>query len=56
MILSLNNGIYSPQNYSQKMNGKLTYKIKIKDDYIRHDGTSALYVQVFINGRKKYFL
>lgn len=55
MILSLNNGIYSPQNYSQKMNGKLTYKIKIKDDYIRHDGTSALYVQVFINGRKKIF-
>jgi len=55
MILSLNNGIYSPQNYSQKMNGKLTYKIKIKDDYVRHDGTSALYVQVFINGRKKIF-
>lgn len=37
------------------MNGKLTYKVKIKDEYIRHDGTSALYVQIFLNSRKKIF-
>lgn len=43
------------QNYSLKMNGKLTYKVKIKDDYIRADKTSALYVQVFLNKRKKIF-
>lgn len=55
MLLHSQNAIYYSQNYSQKMNGKLTYKVKIKDDYIRHDGTSALYVQIFLNGRKKIF-
>lgn len=55
MLLHPQNGIYYSQNYSQKMNGKLTYKVKIKDDYIRHDHTSALYVQVFLNGKKKIF-
>lgn len=55
MLLHSQNAIYYSQNYSQKMNGKLTYKVKIKGDYIRHDGTSALYVQVFLNGRKKIF-
>lgn len=34
-------------------NGKLTAKIVIKDDYVRADGTCALYVQVFLNKEKK---
>ncbi len=55
MLLHSQNAIYYSQNYSQKMNGKLTYKVKIKEDYIRHDGTSALYVQIFLNSRKKIF-
>lgn len=33
--------------------GKLTAKIVIKDDYIRADGTSALYLQIFLNKEKK---
>jgi site-specific recombinase XerD len=44
-----------PINYPQKMNGKLTYKVKIKEDYVRFDGTSALYIQVFLNKQKKTF-
>lgn len=55
MLLHSQNAIYYSQNYSQKMIGKLTYKVKIKDEYIRHDGTSSLYVQIFLNGRKKIF-
>lgn len=34
-------------------NGKLTAKIVIKDDYVRTDGTSALYLQIFLNKEKK---
>lgn len=44
-----------PLNYPLKMNGNLSHKIIIKDEYIRHDGTSALYVQVFINKKRKKF-
>ena len=33
--------------------GKLTAKIVIKDDYVRADGTSALYLQIFLNKEKK---
>ena len=33
--------------------GELTAKIVIKDDYVRANGTSALYLQVFINGIRK---
>ena len=55
MLLSLQNTNHYSQIYSQKMNGKLSYKIKIKDDYIRADGTCALYVQVFLNSKKKIF-
>ena len=29
MLLQPKNAIYYSQNYSQKMNGKLTYKVKI---------------------------
>jgi len=35
--------------------GKLTYKVIIKDDYVRADGTSALYIQVFLNKQQKRF-
>lgn len=55
MIYSLNNAFYYSNNYSKKMNGKLTYKVKIKDEYIRNNGTASIYIQVFINGRKKIF-
>jgi len=34
------------------MSGKLTYKVKPKKDYVRSDGTCALYVQIFLNGKK----
>jgi integrase/recombinase XerD len=44
-----------PTNYPLKMNGNLSYKITIKDEYVRHDGTCALYVQVFINKQRKKF-
>lgn len=47
------NGIYFPQNCPQVMSGKLSYKIKIKDDYIRSDGTCALYIQLFLNSIQK---
>lgn len=33
--------------------GKLTAKIVIKDDYVRSDGTCALYLQIFLDGQKK---
>lgn len=33
--------------------GKLTAKIVIKDDYVRADGTCALYLQIFLEGIKK---
>lgn len=33
--------------------GKLTAKIVIKDDYVRADGTCALYLQIFLDGVKK---
>jgi integrase/recombinase XerD len=47
---------FSPQfplNFPIKMSGKLTYKIKIKDDYVRKDGTCALFIQVFLNSERK---
>ena len=42
-----------PTNYPMNFNGKLTAKIVIKDDYVRADGTSALYLQIFLNKEKK---
>ncbi|NQY04781.1 MAG: phage integrase SAM-like domain-containing protein [Flavobacteriaceae bacterium] len=44
---------YFPENFPTKMSGKLTHKIIIKDDYIRTDGTCALYVQIFLDGKMK---
>jgi integrase/recombinase XerD len=42
-----------PTNYPMNFSGKLTAKIVIKDDYVRADGTSALYLQIFLNKEKK---
>ena len=55
MLNNQNIQLNYPKNYSQKINGKLTYKVKIKDDYVRHNGTSSIYVQVFLNNKKKIF-
>ena len=44
---------YFPENFPKKMSGKLTHKIIIKDDYVRIDGTCALYVQIFLDGKMK---
>lgn len=35
--------------------GKLTSKIIIKEDFVRSDGTCALYLQVFLNKERKKF-
>lgn len=42
-----------PQNFPQKMRGKLTHKIVIKKDYLKKDGTAALYLQLFLNSKRK---
>ena len=44
---------YFPVNFPTKMSGKLTHKIIIKDDFVRTDGTCALYVQTFLDGKMK---
>ncbi len=44
---------YFPTNFPMNMSGKLTYKVVQKKDYVRADGTAALYLQVFVNGEKK---
>ena len=35
------------------MNGKLTYKVKIKKDHIRIDGTCSIFIQCFLNSVQK---
>src|SRR5690554_1917935 len=42
-----------PKNNPTISSGKLTTKIVIKSDYIRADGTCALYLQMFLNGKRK---
>jgi integrase/recombinase XerD len=42
-----------PVNFPMNFSGKLTAKIVIKDDYVRADGTCALYLQIFLNKEKK---
>ena len=42
-----------PTNYPMIFSGKLTYKFIIKDDYVRADGTSALFLQLFLNKERK---
>ncbi|QQV89955.1 integrase [Cellulophaga phage Ingeline_1] len=53
MDLQQNYYDYVPQIDPQIMSGKLTYKIVIKKDHIRTDGTSAIYLQLFQNGKRK---
>ncbi|AXT63092.1 site-specific integrase [Aquimarina sp. AD10] len=53
MELMNQNSVFVPQFDPQKMNGKLTYKVIIKSDYVRNDGTCALYLQVYLNSRKR---
>lgn len=43
------NQYYYPQNYPMNFSGKLSVKIVQKKDYLRADGTKALYAQVFLN-------
>ncbi|MBW1297833.1 site-specific integrase [Aquimarina litoralis] len=44
---------FVPQFDPRIMNGKLTYKIIIKSDHIRKDNTCALYLQLYLNGKRK---
>jgi integrase/recombinase XerD len=53
MLYSQKNIHNFPINFPMNFNGKLTAKIVIKDDYVRADGTCALYLQIFLNKEKK---
>ncbi|MBC7847275.1 MAG: site-specific integrase [Flavobacterium sp.] len=53
MNTSQKKGFHFPQNFPMNFSGKLTSKIVIKDDYVRADGTCALYLQIFLNKDKK---
>lgn len=44
---------FLPQILPQTMNGKLTYKIIIKKEYTRLDGTNALYLNIYYNRDSK---
>jgi len=45
--------ISATQNAPTFSSGKLTSKIIIRSDYVRNDGTCALYLQIFLNGSRK---
>jgi integrase/recombinase XerD len=49
----LKNTTHFPLHFPMNFSGKLTAKIVIKDDYVRADGTCALYLQMFLNKEKK---
>lgn len=51
IIKELNNIV--PNFVPMKLNGKVNSKIVIKDDYIRTDGSCALYLVVNIKGKRK---
>ena len=53
MYISQKNTYHFPLNFPMNFSGKLTAKIVIKDDYVRADGTCALYLQMFLNKEKK---
>ncbi|MDM1043952.1 hypothetical protein HX004_03715 [Myroides sp. 1354] len=42
-----------PQNSIGKFTNKITFKVIVKKDYTRVDGTNALYVQLFLNKEMK---
>lgn len=45
--------ILFPKKNPTFSSGKLTTKIIIKNDYVRADGSCALYLQMFLNGERK---
>ncbi len=53
MQISLKYLDFVPQFVPQKMIGKLFYKIRIKSDYKRADGTCALYLAIYLDGKRK---
>lgn len=53
MYITPKNTFHFPEHFPMNNTGKLTSKIVIKDDYIRADGTCAIYLQMFLNGEKK---
>jgi prepilin-type processing-associated H-X9-DG protein len=53
MNVGVQNNNYFPLNFPMIFSGKLTSKIVIKKDYVRADGTSALYLQIFLDGVQK---
>lgn len=48
-IILQKNQYYVPVNVPMNFRGKLSAKIVLKKDYIKSDGTVALYLQVFVN-------
>lgn len=53
--MNLKNGNYQnfPENFPMNFSGKFTAKVVMKNDYVRADGTCALYIQIFLNKEKK---
>ena len=44
---------FVPQNVPQNMNGKLSFKICIKKDHTRRDGTNSLYIDIYYLRKRK---
>lgn len=53
MNTAIQNHEIFPQIFPQKMSGKLTYRIRIKKEHTRVDGTNALYLYMYCNGKSK---
>lgn len=49
----IQHSIYYPENYPINMSGSFTHKIIQKCSFVKKDGTSALYIQLFINKCRK---
>lgn len=53
-MLSIQKNVpHFPTSFPMNFSGKLTAKIVMKKDYVRTDGTCALYLQIFLNKEKK---
>lgn len=53
MSKPLDFGIYFPKVSRKNMSGKVYIKVRIKSDYVRNDGTCAIYLQVRLSGEGK---
>ena len=53
MSNSVNYFEFVPQIVPQNMSGTIKYKIRIKKEYVRSDGTCAIYLDIYHNKRKK---